>query len=91
MMNPDNPNHEIPNLTAFDDASLDKAFGAVEQRARNDAAALGVGARTRRGNSMIKRRRGAITGDSRHTDDFKSQKHIGDGSEFQFHFHCRLR
>jgi phenylalanyl-tRNA synthetase alpha chain len=41
MMNPDSPNHEIPNLTAFDDASLDKAFGAVEQRARNDAARLG--------------------------------------------------
>src|ERR1700721_3048176 len=41
MMNPDSPNHEIPNLTAFDDASLDKAFGEVEQRARNDAAALG--------------------------------------------------
>jgi phenylalanyl-tRNA synthetase alpha chain len=41
MMNPDSPNHEIPNLTAFDDASLNKAFGAVEQRARNDAAAVG--------------------------------------------------
>jgi phenylalanyl-tRNA synthetase alpha chain len=41
MMNPDSPNHEIPNLTAFDDASLDIAFGAVEQRARDDRAALG--------------------------------------------------
>ncbi len=29
-----------PNLTSFDDASLDRAFGAVEQQARTAAAAL---------------------------------------------------
>src|ERR1035438_1040423 len=33
-------NEEIPNLTAFDQAALDQAFAAVEQQARNDAAAL---------------------------------------------------
>jgi phenylalanyl-tRNA synthetase alpha chain len=33
-------NEEIPNLTAFDGASLDEAFGALEQQARGDAAAL---------------------------------------------------
>jgi hypothetical protein len=33
-------NDSIPNLTAFDGASLDKAFTAVEQQARQDAASL---------------------------------------------------
>jgi phenylalanyl-tRNA synthetase alpha chain len=33
-------NDPIPNLTAFDDASLDQAFGTVEQLAKNDAAAI---------------------------------------------------
>ena len=33
-------NESIPNLTAFDEASLDKAFDALEQQARADAAAL---------------------------------------------------
>jgi len=30
----------IPNLTAFDDAALDKAFAALEKQAGDDAAAL---------------------------------------------------
>ncbi len=30
----------IPNLTAFDDAALDKAFAALERQARDEAAAL---------------------------------------------------
>jgi phenylalanyl-tRNA synthetase alpha chain len=33
-------NEEIPNLTAFDEAALDKAFAALENRARDAAAAL---------------------------------------------------
>src|ERR1017187_5444023 len=33
-------NEEIPNLTAFDAASLDEAFGALERQARGDADAL---------------------------------------------------
>jgi phenylalanyl-tRNA synthetase alpha chain len=33
-------NDPIPNLTAFDGAALDQAFGAVEQQAKNDAAAI---------------------------------------------------
>jgi phenylalanyl-tRNA synthetase alpha chain len=33
-------NEEIPNLTAFDEAALDKAFGALERQAREAAAAL---------------------------------------------------
>jgi phenylalanyl-tRNA synthetase alpha chain len=33
-------NEEIPNLTAFDEAALDEAFGAVERQARGDATAL---------------------------------------------------
>src|ERR1035438_7074556 len=33
-------NEEIPNLTAFDAASLDEAFGALELQARSDADAL---------------------------------------------------
>jgi phenylalanyl-tRNA synthetase alpha chain len=33
-------NEEIPNLGAFDDASLDKAFTALEQQARNAASNL---------------------------------------------------
>src|SRR5208283_5831351 len=33
-------NEAIPNLTAFDDAALDTAFGALEAQAREDAAAL---------------------------------------------------
>jgi phenylalanyl-tRNA synthetase alpha chain len=33
-------NESIPNLTAFDEAALDQAFGAVEQRAKDDAAAM---------------------------------------------------
>jgi phenylalanyl-tRNA synthetase alpha chain len=33
-------NEESPNLSSFDDESLDKAFAAIEQQARNDAAAL---------------------------------------------------
>ena len=33
-------NEEIPNLTAFDEAALDQAFGAVERQAREDAAAI---------------------------------------------------
>jgi phenylalanyl-tRNA synthetase alpha chain len=33
-------NDEIPNLTAFDEASLDKAFAALEQQARAGASAL---------------------------------------------------
>jgi phenylalanyl-tRNA synthetase alpha chain len=33
-------NQEIPNLTAFDEAALDLAFRAVEQRAKEDAAAI---------------------------------------------------
>ncbi len=33
-------NEEIPNLTAFDEAALDAAFGALEEQAREDAAAL---------------------------------------------------
>ena len=33
-------NQDIPNLAAFDDSALDKAFGAVEQRAKDDAAAI---------------------------------------------------
>jgi phenylalanyl-tRNA synthetase alpha chain len=35
-------NIEIPNLTAFDEAALDQAFGTVERQAREDAAALGT-------------------------------------------------
>ncbi len=34
-------NDEIPNLTAFDEAALDRAFGAVEAQARKAAAELG--------------------------------------------------
>src|ERR1700723_1478350 len=34
-------NDGIPNLTSFDDASLDQAFGTVEEQARDGAAALG--------------------------------------------------
>jgi phenylalanyl-tRNA synthetase alpha chain len=34
-------NDDIPNLTSFDDASLDQAFGTVEEQARDGAAALG--------------------------------------------------
>jgi phenylalanyl-tRNA synthetase alpha chain len=34
-------NEEIPNLTAFDEAALDRAFGAVEAQAREAAAELG--------------------------------------------------
>ena len=33
-------NEEIPNLSSFDDQSLDKAFSALEQQARKDAVAL---------------------------------------------------
>ena len=33
-------NEEIPNLTAFDEAALDAAFGALERQARKAAAAL---------------------------------------------------
>ena len=33
-------NEAIPNLTAFDDAALDKAFAALERQAREAAAAL---------------------------------------------------
>ena len=33
-------NEEIPNLTAFDEAALDEAFGALERQAREAAAAL---------------------------------------------------
>jgi phenylalanyl-tRNA synthetase alpha chain len=33
-------NDEIPNLSAFDEQSLEKAFGALEQQARQDAATL---------------------------------------------------
>ena len=33
-------NEEIPNLTAFDEAALDEAFGTLERQARGDAAAL---------------------------------------------------
>lgn len=33
-------NESIPNLTAFDEAALDQAFDAVEQRAKDDAAAI---------------------------------------------------
>jgi phenylalanyl-tRNA synthetase alpha chain len=33
-------NEEIPNLDAFDDASLEKAFTALEQQARNAASNL---------------------------------------------------
>jgi phenylalanyl-tRNA synthetase alpha chain len=33
-------NEEIPNLTAFDEAALDEAFGTVERQASTDAAAL---------------------------------------------------
>jgi phenylalanyl-tRNA synthetase alpha chain len=33
-------NEDIPNLTAFDEASLDEAFGALERQARVAAAAL---------------------------------------------------
>jgi phenylalanyl-tRNA synthetase alpha chain len=33
-------NEEIPNLTAFDEAALDQAFGTVERQAREDAASL---------------------------------------------------
>jgi phenylalanyl-tRNA synthetase alpha chain len=33
-------NDEIPDLRAFDEQSLEKAFGALEQQARQDAAAL---------------------------------------------------
>jgi phenylalanyl-tRNA synthetase alpha chain len=33
-------NEEIPNLTAFDEAALDEAFGALERQARGDAATL---------------------------------------------------
>jgi phenylalanyl-tRNA synthetase alpha chain len=33
-------NEEIPNLTAFDEAALDRAFATVEQQARTAAAAL---------------------------------------------------
>ena len=35
-------NEAIPNLTAFDDAALDKAFTALEEQAREDAAALEI-------------------------------------------------
>ena len=33
-------NEAIPNLTAFDEAALEKAFAALEKQARADAAAL---------------------------------------------------
>ncbi len=33
-------NEEIPNLTTFDEASLDQAFGLVERQARADADAI---------------------------------------------------
>ena len=33
-------NDPIPNLTAFDEAALDQAFGELEQQARNAASAL---------------------------------------------------
>ncbi len=33
-------NEAIPNLTAFDDVALDKAFAALERQAREAAAAL---------------------------------------------------
>src|ERR1700684_3889576 len=33
-------NEAIPNLTAFDDAALDKAFAALEAKAREAAASL---------------------------------------------------
>jgi phenylalanyl-tRNA synthetase alpha chain len=33
-------NDEIPNLTAFDEAELDTAFGTVERMAREAAAAI---------------------------------------------------
>ena len=33
-------NEEIPNLSSHDDASLDRAFAALEAQARKDAAAL---------------------------------------------------
>ena len=33
-------NEAIPNLTAFDEAALDKAFAALERQASDDAAAL---------------------------------------------------
>ncbi|MGA3135174.1 MAG: phenylalanine--tRNA ligase subunit alpha [Terracidiphilus sp.] len=33
-------NEEIPNLTAFDEAALDEAFGALERQARDAAATL---------------------------------------------------
>ena len=35
-------NEDIPNLTAFDEASLGEAFATVERQARNAAAALGT-------------------------------------------------
>jgi phenylalanyl-tRNA synthetase alpha chain len=34
-------NEAIPNLTAFDEAALDKAFAALERQAREAAAGLG--------------------------------------------------
>ncbi|MGC9158493.1 MAG: phenylalanine--tRNA ligase subunit alpha, partial [Terracidiphilus sp.] len=34
-------NIEIPNLTAFDETELDRAFAALEAQARQAAAALG--------------------------------------------------
>jgi phenylalanyl-tRNA synthetase alpha chain len=34
-------NDPIPNLTVFDETALDRAFAALEQQAREDAAALG--------------------------------------------------
>src|SRR5580658_711081 len=39
-------------------------LGEMLHSSFDNAAALGVGARTRRGNSMVKRRRCSITGDS---------------------------
>jgi len=33
-------NEDIPNLTAFDEAALDRAFATVERQAREAAAAL---------------------------------------------------
>jgi phenylalanyl-tRNA synthetase alpha chain len=41
MTNDPIPNLTAPALTGFDDASLDKAFGALEQQARDAARALG--------------------------------------------------
>jgi phenylalanyl-tRNA synthetase alpha chain len=35
-------NEDLPNLTAFDEAALDKAFASLEAQARTSAAALDV-------------------------------------------------